>query len=187
MTDIENVIKLISATKSETPQENKYSHHDLIYWNLFWVICILVICLVIVLSQKVTDLSSDRLISILTNFSTLLSIVLSISSILFAYYTSRDTNNQYVAMGKALAEIRAASYQSIINNSDLITQVESIARDVSVLNSKYDLQSFLSKNTKDTSVANSDIVCISGLNNMSRDSDIAEIHVANQYIIDSTT
>lgn len=145
MENVESIIKLLHATKPEVPKGKRYSLHTLVYFNLGWIICVLVLILAAVIATKVTDLKSDRLVSALSNFSMILSIILSISSILFAYFTSRDTNNQYIAMGKAIEEIRAVSLHSYINNSDLFLQVESIARDVGGLNSKYDWESKLSK------------------------------------------
>lgn len=145
MVNLESINNFIKATKPEVPEGKRYSLHTLVYFNLGWVICVLVFILVAVIAIKVTDLECDRLVSILSNFSMILSIILSISSILFAYFTSRDTNNQYIAMGKAIEEIRAASLFSYINNSDIISQVESIAKDVGVLNSKYDWESKFSK------------------------------------------
>lgn len=165
MTKIEDIIRLIQATKTNVPRERKYSKHAIIYCNLSWVIVLLAICLIGIVSLKTTEFGSERLVSILSNFSMLLSIILSISSILFAYFTSRDTNNQYIAMGKALEEVRAASYQSIINNSDLLSQVESIARDVSVLNSKYDLNAILSKYPSGNLMTDSKVKEISGISN----------------------
>lgn len=163
MTKIDDIIKLIQASKSDSSNDKRFGQHAIVYINLAWIILILAIILIIILSIDVAALNSDSLIKILSNFSTLLSIILSISSILFAYFTSRDTNNQYIAMGKALEEVRAASYQTIINNSDLISQVNAIAKDVSVLNSKYDLQSILGKNTSIQTMANNNMGLIENL------------------------
>ncbi|MCF2634083.1 hypothetical protein [Prevotellamassilia timonensis] len=165
MAKIEEIIQLIQSTKTNAPQERCFSKHAIIYCNLVWIIALLLVLLVGMASLKATDLNSERLISMLSNFSMILSIILSISSILFAYFTSRDTNNQYIAMGKALEEVRAAGYQSIINNSDLLSQVESIARDVSVLNSKYDLNAILSQYPIGTSTTMSKDADIQGISN----------------------
>lgn len=136
MSNVEDIIKLINATKCEEEPKKKFQSYILIYTNVAWVIVLLVVILCILLSVDLTNLESNRIIFYIANFATLLSIILSISSILFAYFTSRDTQTQYVAMGKALEEVRAINFQIMISNSGLVSQVNDIAEDVSVLNNK---------------------------------------------------
>lgn len=53
--------------------------------------------------------NGDKLLSALENFSTILSIVLSISSISFAAYTSIETGRQFHFMSRAVEEIRTSN------------------------------------------------------------------------------
>lgn len=53
--------------------------------------------------------NGDKLLSALENFSTILSIVLSISSIAFAAYTSIETGRQFHFMSRAVEEIRTSN------------------------------------------------------------------------------
>ncbi|MCM1218481.1 MAG: hypothetical protein NC548_28670 [Lachnospiraceae bacterium] len=128
---------------SEPPK--RYSVHAIVYVNLAWVIVILGVIICYLMSIDITKINSKELLSLITNFATLLSIILSISSILFAYFTSRDTSNQYISMGKALEEIRANNNQITQNNSNLVSQVTRITENVTSLNNKYDIQELLSQ------------------------------------------
>ena len=53
--------------------------------------------------------NGDNLLSALENFSTILSIVLYISSIAFAAYTSIETGRQFHFMSRAVEEIRTSN------------------------------------------------------------------------------
>lgn len=154
MNNVDDIIKLIDATKDKEVPQGKLHY---IWINVVWIIVLLVVAICILLSIKLTDIDSQTIIFYVTNFATILSIILSISSILFAYFTSRDTQSQYVAMGKALEAIRATNWQIMFSNYSLVSQVGDIAKDVCSLNNKYDINTVLnslvsnSTNAKDLS------------------------------------
>lgn len=79
--------------------------------NAKWIISLLalaVICLLILILENFV-MQGDNLLSALTNFSTILSIFLSISSIAFAGYTSIETGRQFHYMSRAVEEIRTSN------------------------------------------------------------------------------
>lgn len=79
--------------------------------NAKWIVSLLVIIvislIVMILNQNVVN--GDNLLSTLENFSTILSIVLSVSSIAFAAYTSIETGRQFHFMSRAVEEIRTSN------------------------------------------------------------------------------
>jgi hypothetical protein len=79
--------------------------------NTKWVIGILVLTVILLTTWILTNYIKDgnNLVNLLVNFSTLLSIVLSVSSIAFAGYTSIETGRQYYNMAKAVEEIRTTN------------------------------------------------------------------------------
>ncbi len=91
------------------------------------------------------------LIDAITNFSTILSIILSISSILFAYYTSRDTSMQYRSMEKALEEVRVTNKFMAENNSILLQQVKDLAIGINTINVR--MENSVKSNTTSSSNA----------------------------------
>lgn len=79
--------------------------------NALWIISLLVLVLMLLASWilKSFVVSGDGLLSALENFSTILSIVLSVSSIAFAGYTSVETSRQFHYMSRAVEEIRTSN------------------------------------------------------------------------------
>lgn len=79
--------------------------------NALWIIFLLVLVLMLLTTWilKSFVVSGDGLLSALENFSTILSIVLSISSIAFAGYTSVETSRQFHYMSRAVEEIRTSN------------------------------------------------------------------------------
>lgn len=79
--------------------------------NAKWIISLLVlavICLLVFILENFV-MQGDNLLSALTNFSTILSIFLSVSSIAFAGYTSIETGRQFHYMSRAVEEIRTSN------------------------------------------------------------------------------
>lgn len=118
--------------------KNKESNSNVeLKTSLCWLIILLVIMVVFLLTIKIDKIpNGEVLVTYISNFSTMLSIILSISSIFFAYYTSRDTSMQYRSMEKALEEVRITNRSITENNSLLLSQVREIAINVNVLNDK---------------------------------------------------
>lgn len=79
--------------------------------NTIWIISILILMVILLATWILTNYIKDgnNLVNLLVNFSTLLSIVLSVSSIAFAGYTSIETGRQYYNMAKAVEEIRTTN------------------------------------------------------------------------------
>lgn len=79
--------------------------------NANWIISLLVlavICLLVFILENLV-MQGDSLLSALTNFSTILSIFLSVSSIAFAGYTSIETGRQFHYMSRAVEEIQTSN------------------------------------------------------------------------------
>lgn len=92
--------------------------------NAKWIISLLVlavICLLVFILENFV-MQGDNLLSALTNFSTILSIFLSVSSIAFAGYTSIETGRQFHYMSRAVEEIRTSNrimsenYQNLLEH-----------------------------------------------------------------------
>lgn len=90
--------------------------------NTKWIISILFLIVLLLSAWIVTNYIKDgnNLVDLLMNFSTLLSIVLSVSSIAFAGYTSIETGRQYYFMAKAVEEIRTTNRIMSENYKDLM-------------------------------------------------------------------
>lgn len=102
--------------------------------NVIWVIVLMFLLIVLLLSILLKyTLNGEVLIGAITNFSTILSIILSITSIFFAFYTSRDTSAQYRNMDKALNEIRLTNKNMEANNLYLLQQVNNLAIGINTL------------------------------------------------------
>lgn len=102
--------------KNQTPSNKTDNLDDKILitqcsTNTKWIIGLLILVILLLatwlLVKNVTN--GDRLLSALENFSTILSIILSISSIAFAGYTSIETGRQFHDMSKAVEEIRTSN------------------------------------------------------------------------------
>ena len=92
--------------------------------NAKWIISLLVlavICFLVFILENLV-MQGDSLLSALTNFSTILSIFLSVSSIAFAGYTSIETGRQFHYMSRAVEEIRTSNrimsenYKNLLNH-----------------------------------------------------------------------
>lgn len=99
-----------------TVQETKWTT------NAKWVVGILALLVILLLSWLLSNYiaQGDNLIHAIENFSTILSIVLSVSSIAFAGYTSIETGRQYHSMSKAVTEIETSNKIMSSNYRDLL-------------------------------------------------------------------
>lgn len=79
--------------------------------NAKWIVSLLVMIVISLIAMilKGYVVNGDKLLSALENFSTILSIVLSVSSIAFAGYTSIETGRQFHFMSRAVEEIRTSN------------------------------------------------------------------------------
>lgn len=106
--------------------------------NTIWVICILsfLVALLIVwcISQYVQN--GDNLIHGIENFATIISILLSITSILYAHYTSETTSRQNSDIASAVTEIKTFSQFMSTNNQMVLSQIRDITKDVAVIRAK---------------------------------------------------
>ena len=96
------------------------------------------ILLIGLLSYVITNCieDGDSLLEALVNFSTLLSIVLSISSIAFAGYTSIETGRQFHFMSRAVEEIRTTNRIMSDNYKDLLNHYHDTVKTFSELMNK---------------------------------------------------
>lgn len=106
--------------------------------NAKWVIGILTILLMVLLSYIITSRieDGDDLLEALVNFSTILSIVLSVSSIAFAGYTSIETGRQFHFMSRAVEEIRTTNRIMSDNYKDLLNHYHDTVKTFSELMNK---------------------------------------------------
>mgnify|MGYP000068143861 CR=1 FL=1 len=79
--------------------------------NAKWIVSLLVMIVISLIAMILNGyvVNGDKLLSALENFSTILSIVLSVSSIAFAAYTSIETGRQFHFMSRAVEEIRTSN------------------------------------------------------------------------------
>lgn len=134
----------LKSCVDNTNQGNKVSKHYLIYCNLGWVIAILVTIILILTTVKFNCIvGGEEFMNGIVNFATFLSIILSISSILFAFFTSRDTSQQYSAMDKAIGEMRETHRSISANNSDLLKRVNEVSEHIVSLDSKYEMSKII--------------------------------------------
>lgn len=106
--------------------------------NTIWVICILLLLVALLvvwcISQYVQN--GDNLIHGIENFATIISILLSVTSILYAHYTSETTSRQNSDIASAVTEIKAFSKFMSTNNQMVLSQIREITKDVAVIRAK---------------------------------------------------
>lgn len=90
--------------------------------NAKWIVGILILIVLLLLSVILKDcvVQGDNLIHGIENFSTILSIFLSITSMAFAGYTSIETGRQYHSMSKAVTQIETTNKIMSSNYRDLL-------------------------------------------------------------------
>lgn len=108
--------------------------------NFIWSASVAAVVIAGISALCLCRVSGDSLISLLTNFATVLSIILSISSIAYSYSTSHDTARQFAEIDKMVAQMRE-------NNEEIRKNILEISRDVHYSNSAID-------NTRDLGNAN---------------------------------
>lgn len=132
--------------------DNETCSNKIVMVHICWTLAILILIIVLLLTCGLKNLPEGSvLIDAITNFSTILSIILSISSILFAYYTSRDTSMQYRSMEKALEEVRVTNKFMAENNSILLQQVKDLAIGINTINVR--MENSVKSNTTSSSNA----------------------------------
>lgn len=99
--------------------------------NLYWVISILIVCLIITsyfafFSDK--NFAESEMIKFITYTSALLSIVLSCFAIVYAYFTSFDTNSKLSSMDSTLKSIDTMSNNLNNSHESLRQLVERLSR-----------------------------------------------------------
>lgn len=107
----------------QQPEENE-EYERQIRWNVHikWTVGVLVFLLIGSVSFMIanTMVDGEALLRSLNTFSTILSIVLSVSSIAFAAYTSIETGRQFHLMSRAVEEIRVTNRIMSDNYKDLL-------------------------------------------------------------------
>lgn len=97
----------VDELKSEKRKAKSTSWPTNAKWVIFLLALSVILLLVWILENIIVE--GDKLLSALVNFSTFLSIILSISSIAFAGYTSIETGRQFHYMSRAVEEIRTSN------------------------------------------------------------------------------
>ena len=103
-----------------------------VFVSIIWLVVILLLVIAILASVLISNnlICGNKLLNTIVNFSTILSIIVSITSILFACYTSLQTGNQYSHMAQALEEIRATNGHMAENNQLLLQFVKDMSGEV---------------------------------------------------------
>lgn len=113
-----------------TPNEQNRIVEEKWTTNAKWIVVLLVllviVLVVVILTEKVAN--GDNLVNAIENFSTILSIVLSVSSIAFAGYTSIETGRQYHNMSRAVTQIETANKIMSENYRDLLKHYHDTVR-----------------------------------------------------------
>ena len=111
-----------------------------LFTTIIWVILILLALITILSAYIVTKriFNGDNLLEGISNFSTLLSIILSISSISFAYYTSHQTSRQYENMSTAVTEIKESNRHMEKNNTMLLRFIREITKEIGIIGGMMD-------------------------------------------------
>lgn len=76
------------------------------------------------------EISSNDVIMAISNFATILSIILSISSIAYSYSTSHDTARQFAEIDKTVARMKENNEEIMRNNSSMQELVFEISKEV---------------------------------------------------------
>lgn len=95
-------------------------------WIVFLLVLLVIVLVVVILTERVSN--GDNLVNAVENFSTILSIVLSVSSIAFAGYTSIETGRQYHNMSRAVTQIETANKIMSENYRDLLKHYHDTVR-----------------------------------------------------------
>lgn len=142
---------MISDQNNSIGNDQKYTIHTIFYWNIAWIIGILICVILCLLTLKLDEFNSKDLINGIVNFSTLLSIILSISSILFAYFTSQNTSRHFEEMSIVLTEVKQINNNIQSNNYNLISMIHQMALNVKSIDVKTQINENLSnQNHSDT-------------------------------------
>lgn len=139
---MENNKNKYGSSIASNDRESLYSQEiymKLYRWkcNFWWIVCSVVILVALGGSFVLCNLECDSLIVAITNFATILSIILSISSIAYAYTTSHDTARQFAEIDKTVARMRENNEDMKNNNSQILGLVVKISNEVHALNGKF--------------------------------------------------
>ena len=126
------------ASNDRESQSVQELHMKLYRWkcNLWWMAGFVVILLALWGSFVLYNVGCDSLNVAITNFSTILSIILSISSITYAYTTSHDTARQFAEIDKTVARMRENNEDMKSNNTQMLGLVVNISKEVHALYGK---------------------------------------------------
>lgn len=98
--------------------------------NVIWGIMMIILLVCAFGSFLLHKISSNNVIMAVTNFATILSIILSISSIAYSYSTSHDTARQFAEIDKTVAQMKENNEEIKRHNADLLNFVIEISKEV---------------------------------------------------------
>lgn len=136
----ENVSKT-SKSKTDLLEEQENVEKEKWTTNAKWIVGVLISLVISLISWIITNYIKDgnNLLEVLVNFSTILSIFLSICSIAFAGYTSIETGRQFHFMSRAVEEIRTTNHIMSENYKDLLNHYHDTVKTFSeLLNRQFD-------------------------------------------------
>lgn len=119
--------------------ESYHKLHMKVYkWrcNAWWIASFIFVLVALLVSFVLIKLDCDTLVGAITNFSTILSIILSISSIAYSYTTSHDTARQFAEIDKIVAKMRENNEDMKNNNSQMLGFVINISKEVHALHER---------------------------------------------------
>lgn len=100
-------------------------------WIIGLLVCTTIALLAYCLWGKVVN--GDNLMVGIQNFSTVLSIILSVTSILYAVFTSQDTSRQLSDASSAVQGMREANRNIAANNEQIVRLVFELSKDVAAM------------------------------------------------------
>lgn len=98
--------------------------------NAVWIALLVVLLFSAFGSFVLLNIDGDTVVIAITNFSTVLSIILSISSIAYSYSTSHDTARQFAEIDKTVARMEENNEEMKNNNSQMLNLVFTISKEV---------------------------------------------------------
>lgn len=98
--------------------------------NIIWGIVVVILLLCAFGSFLLQKISSNDVVMAVTNFATILSIILSISSIAYSYSTSHDTARQFAEIDKTVAQMKENNEEIKRHNTDMLNFVIEISKEV---------------------------------------------------------
>lgn len=105
------------------------------------ILLVIIVCILISIFLSHTIINGDNLLNGIVNFATIVSIILSITSIFYTAFTSRDTSAQFSNIDKAVAIIKENNDKIESNNRTMLQTVFELTKDIAIIKDRTGVQS----------------------------------------------